>query len=144
MNSRLGRKGTVLTVTVLAATAIAGGALAAVVAHRSTTSTKIRVTETDYKLALSKRTAPAGRITFVVHNKGMTDHEFAVKGNGVHKGIRGLIAPGTTKSLTVTLKKGTYTLYCKLHISSGMKKAFKVGGGSSAATTTSGGGGGWG
>ena len=124
MNSRFGRRGTVLAVTVLAATAIAGGALAATVGHRSTTSTRITATERDYRIALSRRTAPAGRITFVVHNKGQTDHEFAVKGNGVRKHIRGVIAPGKTKSLTVTLKRGTYTLYCALHF--GMKKTLKV------------------
>jgi len=143
VTSTFGRKSTVFAVATLAATAIAGGALAAIVSHQSTTSTRIAVTERDYTIALSKRSVPAGRITFVVHNRSRTAHRFGVKGNGVSKSIRGVIAPGKTKSLTVRLKKGRYTVYCPIHVAQGMKTTLKVGGSTgSPGTTTSGGG--WG
>ena len=48
--------------------------------------------------------------------------------------------PGKTKYLTVTLAKGTYTVFCALHLSSGMKKTFYVGvtpPGTTTSTSTS-------
>ena len=142
MKSRIGKRGTVLlAVIVLAATAVAGGALATVAARHTATgtaaakTTKIVVTETDYAIALSKSSSvPVGTVKFVVHNTSATAHKFGVKGKGVNKLISGLIQPGKTKTLTVVLKKGTYTVSCKIHVSLGMKATLVVGG--AGATTT--------
>lgn len=136
MKSRLGRKGTVLAAVALAATAVAGGALAAIAAHGTTTTTKITATETNYKITLSRNTAPVGTIAFTVHNSSKTTaHKFGVKGNGISKSITGYVNPGQTKLLTVTLPKGTYTVYCALHASMGMKTTLKVGSGTGTTTT---------
>lgn len=126
MKSRRGRIGTVLIAAVLVATALAGGALAARMAHRTTAVTKIAVKEIDFKIVLKKHSFPKGKVTFVVHNAGATAHEFKVKGPGLSKRIPGNINPGATKKLTVTLRKGTYTLSCPLHLALGMKTTIKA------------------
>ncbi len=65
----------------------------------------------------------AGRYTFKVVDKSSA-HNFVLNGPGVkNKEITGLSAV-TTKSMTVTLKKGTYTFYCTPHPT--MKGTFKV------------------
>jgi len=138
MRSRLGKKGTVfLASIVLAAAAVAGGALAAFAAHStaSVVTTKVTVTQTDYALALSTTSVPLGKVKFVVHNSSSIAHKFSVKGKGVSASISGLIKPGKTKSLTVTVKKGTYKVWCSLHLKFGMK-AF-VGAGVTPPTTAS-------
>ena len=89
-------------------------------------------------------TAKAGKITFVVYNKGTVKHEFIVvktnrpagklplKGSVAKlTGVKGKlrpITPGTTKKLTLTLKPGKYVLLCNLagHYRAGQFKAFKV------------------
>jgi uncharacterized cupredoxin-like copper-binding protein len=145
MKRRHGRIWTVLIATVLVATAVAGGSLAAVMAHRTTATTKIAVNEVNYKIKLAKHTFKKGKTTFVIHNKSNTLHQFKIKGPGVSKEISA-INPGATKKLTVTLKKGKYVLSCPIHVSFGMKTTIKVGGASAGTggTTTGGGSGGWG
>lgn len=145
MKSRNGRIGTLLVVAVLAATALAGGALAAIAAQRSATVTTIKVTEKNFRIVLAKHSFTKGKFTFVIHNTSNTLHQFKIKGPGVSKMISA-INPGATKKLSVTLVKGTYTLSCPLHLSLGMKTTIKVGGAAGAGGTTTGGGGGstWG
>jgi uncharacterized cupredoxin-like copper-binding protein len=146
MKRRHGRIWTVLIATVLVATAVAGGSLAAVMAHRTTATTKIAVKEVDYKIKLTKHTFKKGKATLVIHNASHTLHNFKIKGPGVSKTISS-IKPGATKRLTVTLKKGKYVLSCPIHVAFGMKTTITVGGGSSTGggtTTGSSGGGGWG
>ena len=52
-------------------------------------------------------------------------HDFHLLGPGVNKVITTVPFKGT-KSVTVTLKKGTYTYQCDPHAASGMKATFKV------------------
>lgn len=153
MKSKHGRIGTVLVASILVAAALAGGALAAMVAHRSTATTKIPVTEKNYRIVLKKHSFAKGKVTFVVKNTSNTVHQFKISGPGLSKSIPGLINPGKTKTLTVTLKKGTYSITCPLHLSLGMKTSIKVGGaaatggggtGGTGGTTTSSGGSSWG
>jgi plastocyanin len=153
MQSRYGRKGTVLVAAILAATAVAGGALAAIAAHGSTASAVqiINVTETDYAIGLSQYTATPGYVKFVVTNQGAVAHKFGLTYGGVYHHVAGVIEPGTTKSLKVLLPKGKFTVFCKIHVASGMKALLTVakpGGTTSTTTTTTNptttGGGGWG
>lgn len=151
MKRRNRKIGTALVVCVLVATALAGGALAAIAAHRSATVTKIPVTEKNFRIVLKKHSFAKGKVTFVIHNKSNTLHQFKIKGPGVSKEINTINA-GATKKLTVTLRKGTYAITCPIHLSLGMKTSIKVGGasgtggsGGTGGTTTGGGGDGtWG
>ena len=137
MKSRWGRFGTVAAVAVLVGVALAGAAVAALVAHQSAKTMKVTVKEVDFKIILKKHTFAPGKVTFVVSNQGKSGHEFEIKGPGLNKRIPGVLNPGKTKSLTVTLKKGsTYTLLCPLHVSLGMKTTIHTTGGSGGGTTT--------
>jgi plastocyanin len=66
----------------------------------------------------------AGSYKITVNDKASI-HDFHLIGPGVNKLITTVPAVGT-KSVTVTLKKGTYTYRCDPHAASGMKGTFKV------------------
>jgi plastocyanin len=65
----------------------------------------------------------AGKYTIAVSDKSNI-HNFHLKGPGVNKQITTVPFVGT-KTVTVTLKKGTYTFVCDPH-STTMKGSFKV------------------
>jgi plastocyanin len=135
-----------MKILILAALALAGAAVAGVVAHASASKTTIRVTEREYKVGLSTTHAPAGAVRFEIKNTGKLAHALAISGAGVKTKTK-LIAPGKTGVLLVTLKKGAYSIWCPVpgHAALGMKATITVptaGGGGGGAVTTSGGGGG--
>jgi uncharacterized cupredoxin-like copper-binding protein len=136
-----------MKILLLAALALAGAAIAGVVAHASASKTTIRVTEREYKIALSATHAPAGPVRLEIKNTGKYAHELAISGAGVSKKTP-LIKPGKSAVLLVTLKQGAYSIWCPVpgHAARGMKAKLTAptaaGGGGGAATTTSGGGGG--
>jgi plastocyanin/mono/diheme cytochrome c family protein len=82
------------------------------------------------QLAFVQKTlaAKAGKVTFDFTNKAPVDHNFAIKGNGVHAGPSATINGGKTAKLTVTLKPGTYEYYCAVpgHEQAGMKGTLTV------------------
>jgi uncharacterized cupredoxin-like copper-binding protein len=114
----------ILSLLVLCA---AAGTLLFVVipAGASTTATTVRVTAKEYKFVLSRRSAPHGKVTFKVTNKGKFKHDFKIAGK---KTV--MLKPGKTAApLTVTLVKGkTYTYICTVpgHAQLGMKGKFKA------------------
>jgi plastocyanin len=133
--------------SVVFAALLGGAAAAGMAAHAASRTTRVTVTEREYKIGLTRRTFKAGKVTFVVQNRGKLAHEFEISGPGVSgKKIAGMIAPGKTRSLTVQLHGGTYKMWCPIHVAQGMKATIKVSGATVAGTTTSGGGsgGGWG
>jgi uncharacterized cupredoxin-like copper-binding protein len=141
-----------LMATVLAV-ALLGAAAAGVVAHASASSKTIAVTEKEYKITLTPKKATPGSVVFAVKNVGHYTHALAISGPGVATKKTALIKPGKTATLKVTLKAGTYTLWCPVpgHAAKGMKTKLTVPGatgGSTPTTTTdtgsSGGGGGGG
>ena len=104
---------------------------------------RVTATETEYKIVLSQTTLSPGTYTFVAMNKGHIGHSLEIDGPGVSdKRIGGTIPPGSSKTLTVTLGKGTYEVYCPVdsHKKLGMDTHVMVGGsaqGSSPASTGS-------
>jgi uncharacterized cupredoxin-like copper-binding protein len=68
----------------------------------------VNVQEKEYKITLSMRKVHHGTVTFAVKNVGKIAHNLAIQGGKKTPNI----APGKTGKLTVTLKKGVYTLYC--------------------------------
>jgi plastocyanin len=69
-------------------------------------------------------TLKAGSYKITVNDKANI-HNFHLLGPGVNKEITTVPAVGK-KTVTVTLKKGTYTYQCDPHASGGMKGTFKV------------------
>jgi len=93
-------------------------------AARSSTAqaTTVKVTAKEYKFTLSRKSAPHGKVTFKVTNKGVLKHDFKIAGK---KTIS--LKHGKTATLTVTLKKGKHPYLCTIdsHAKFGMKGVFK-------------------
>ena len=115
--------------------------------------TRIDVAMTTYKFALSKNSAPAGEITFHVHNDA-TDltHEMVIlktdlpadqlplnnegvvdeEGAGITHIDEVEVEPGQASDLSVNLEKGNYVMICnindnnEMHYQHGMYQAFTV------------------
>jgi uncharacterized cupredoxin-like copper-binding protein len=129
-------------IAALVVLAVAAGGAGAALALQS--STAVKVTEKEWGVKPLPVTAKAGKVTFSVKNIGHLSHEFlvlkttkpanklTVKGaTAVVTGQVGKIAtfkPGTTKTLTITLKAGHYVLICNLpgHYKAGQYANFTV------------------
>jgi len=72
--------------------------------------TTVQVQEKEFKITLSPTKVHAGTVTFVVKNVGKVSHNLTIQGGKATPNI----SPGGTSRLTVTLKKGSYTLYCSV------------------------------
>ena len=115
-------------VGVLAATvAVLVFALPALAASNAATASTVTVTlgkPSEFGIALSKKSVPAGKVTFKVTNKGAIEHDFKIGGK-VTKNLK----PGQSALLVVKLKKtGKSAFLCTLpsHAVAGMKGALKV------------------
>jgi plastocyanin len=95
----------------------------------------VTVTLSEWKMRLSQDTVPAGPVTIQVTNAGAMAHALQVVGPGVDKGTR-QVAAREVATLTVTLKPGTYELYCPLaegsHKMAGMTRTLVVTGAEAA------------
>jgi uncharacterized cupredoxin-like copper-binding protein len=71
----------------------------------------------------SSLTAKAGTVSLVMKNPSTAgmEHAIAIEGNGVNS-AGSTVEPGGTSTVTVTLKKGTYTFFCPVpgHRQAGM------------------------
>ena len=65
----------------------------------------------EWKVELSSSSITAGPVTFTVTNTGTIPHAFEVEGQGVEQETT-VIQPGSSATLTLTLKPGTYEAYC--------------------------------
>jgi uncharacterized cupredoxin-like copper-binding protein len=88
-------------------------------------ATKVAVSETEFKIEAASTSFKAGKITFQVKNAGKIPHDLAIKQTGDKTK---LIQAGGSAELTVTLKPGTYELYCTVpgHEAAGMKQNITV------------------
>jgi len=112
--------------SLVAVVAVAAASVFAVVAYAGSTratATTITVKASEFKFVLSKKSAKHGKITFKVTNKGHVSHDFKINGKKTK-----LLKPGQSASLTVTLKKGSFTYICTVpgHAAAGMKGTFKA------------------
>src|SRR5205823_3826821 len=84
-------------------------------------ATTVAVDETEFKITTASTSFKAGQITFQAKNVGKIPHDLAIKQRGYKLK---LIQPGGSAELTVTLKPGTYELYCTVpgHEVAGMKQ----------------------
>ncbi|HWG74195.1 MAG TPA: cupredoxin domain-containing protein [Acidimicrobiales bacterium] len=113
------------TTAALAAAAIATGPAGAA----ATKTTTVTATETDFHIALSKKTFTAGRYTFLAKNRGQTTHALEITGPGLSHATTKNFGPGQSAKLTVTLKKGAYDVFCPVpgHKQLGMNVNISVG-----------------
>jgi plastocyanin len=94
-----------------AAGLLLAGALAAALPARPGASVPVEARLSEWTIKLSEATVPAGPVTFTVTNGGTIPHAFEVEGGGTEKATP-LIQPGTSATLTLSLKPGTYEIYC--------------------------------
>ena len=87
----------------------------------------LTIGETEYKLTPSQGNAKAGSVTITAKNSGAIVHALAVQGNGVTK-TTGNIQAGSSATLKVNLKPGTYQMFCPIdgHKALGMKGTIVV------------------
>lgn len=90
--------------------------------------TTVRVTESEFSIALDRRSFRPGRYTFVIQNRGQVPHNLLINGPGAHSQASRLIAGGRAGSLTVTLRRGSYRLWCSVpgHDGAGMHTTITV------------------
>jgi uncharacterized cupredoxin-like copper-binding protein len=76
-------------------------------------TTTVTATETEYHIALSTTTYHPGTYKFTATNKGSFPHNLVINGPGV-SGVKtpDLLSAGESESVTVTLQKGTYDIFC--------------------------------
>lgn len=91
--------------------------------------TQVTVTETEYALNLSRTSFAPGTYTFTADNAGKVAHALEVEGPGVSEAKTKTIQGGEKASVTVTLKKGSYEMYCPVsgHKGLGMEQRIEVG-----------------
>ena len=115
----------VLITGLVAAVAVAAPSVGAgTTATRLTGVTGPGLTITLKKAGVKVKTLRAGKYTITVSDKSNM-HNFRLKGQGLNKQITALAFKGS-KTVTVTLKKGTYTYQCDPHVGQGMKGTFRV------------------
>jgi len=113
-----------LTAAVTVAAVAVGGAAATQVANGAAPKRplahtyKLSAKKTGLRFSVSTIHAKKGKITLKMSNPASFQHAIAV---GSHKGKT--VGKGGTSTVTVSLKKGTYTFYCPVpgHRAGGMK-----------------------
>jgi plastocyanin len=103
----------------------------------------IDVTLKDFSIGVASTGSLApGTYTFHVTNNGPTSHNLTVNGPGVSDKATPTFAAGGSMDLTVTLKNGTYELFCSVpgHKQLGMDTHLTVGSGGSGGAAAGGGG----
>ncbi len=111
-------------------------ALAAAPGHRAPTNpVAVSAKLSEWKVELSARTVAAGTVTFTIANDGTIPHAFEVEGQGIEQETA-VIQPGSSATLTLTLKPGSYEVYCPVgedsHKKLGMETRLTVVGAKSA------------
>ena len=113
---------TLLVVVIAGAAALSVAAVAL-----GATSLSLTASKTALKYNKKSLTAKPGKVTIVMKNPSALSHDIAVRGKGVKK-VGKTVGKGGTSSVTLNLKKGTYTFYCSVpgHEAAGMKGTLKV------------------
>ena len=88
--------------------------------------TAVAVTETEYKIDGLSATMKAGTYTFDVSNAGKFKHNLAINGPDVANVISDTFVGGASGKLTVTLKPGTYDVYCAIPTHRGKGKGMDM------------------
>jgi uncharacterized cupredoxin-like copper-binding protein len=112
-------------------------------------TSQVVATEVEFHITLSRASVKAGKVTFVIKNKGKLAHQFLIlrtklaanklpvkgstvvlsKAGSLIGGVAGAgVKPGTTKTVTISLSAGHYVLLCNIpaHYKAGQFAAFTV------------------
>jgi uncharacterized cupredoxin-like copper-binding protein len=116
-------KNRIVVLAITVATTALVLALPAGAKHQATTVTVTEGSPTEFTIKVSSKMLKAGAVTFKVTNKGNLPHDFQV---GTKK--TKLLSPGSSATLSVTLKKGKVPYLCTVsgHAAAGMKGTITV------------------
>jgi uncharacterized cupredoxin-like copper-binding protein len=117
------KKISVLGFAILAAVLLALPAGARQTTTRAATVGVTAGLPSEFKFKLSKASVPAGKVTFIVTNRGNLPHDFKIGGKKTP-----LLQSGKSARLVVTLKKGKASYFCTVsgHAVAGMKGVLTV------------------
>jgi uncharacterized cupredoxin-like copper-binding protein len=87
----------------------------------------VHVQLTEYAIEMPD-TLTAGTHSFTITNAGKVSHNFAIEGPGVSQKLASDLTRGDAAPMTVTLQRGTYTVYCPVdgHRGRGMSRTINV------------------
>lgn len=71
----------------------------------------VSVRLSEWSVTLTASTVAAGRTTFAISNAGSVPHALEIEGRGLERSSV-MLQPGQTDTLRVTLRVGSYELYC--------------------------------
>lgn len=92
-------------------------------------TTAVTATETEFHIALSMKSFSPGTYKFTAVDKGHLQHNLVINGPGVNQAkTAGLLSPGQSASVAVTLSKGSYDIFCGVpgHKAQGMNVEITV------------------
>ena len=94
----------------------------------SAVGTKVGVTEKEFSITLDRTSFSPGKYSFAIQNQGKYPHNLKISGPGVTSAGSSVMTGGQSGSLTVTLQKGTYQLWCGVpgHKDKGMATTITV------------------
>lgn len=95
----------------------------------SPAGTVVTAVETEFAIELSESSFSPGRYTFKVQNQGALPHDLTIQGPGVDQQATATLQAGQSGDLPVTLREGTYELWCSIdgHRGQGMEVTIQVG-----------------
>jgi uncharacterized cupredoxin-like copper-binding protein len=110
----------------IVAASVAAIAVPAGSAHteRAALVAQVKVSASEFKFVLNKKTARRGVVVFRVTNVGKVGHDFEIKGRKTK-----VLSPGKSATLRVTfLRKGHFPYKCTVpgHAAAGMKGVFTI------------------
>ena len=127
----VGAVAALLTLAACGGTSGGGGDGAAPTKSATATATgqPVSVVEKEFSISLTPAALTAGTYTFTVRNAGTFPHNLNIQGPGVDQQSSATVSPGQSATLTVTLQKGSYELWCSVdsHKERGMDLTLKVG-----------------
>jgi len=87
----------------------------------------VHVQLTEYAIEMPD-TLTAGTHPFTITNAGTMKHNFAIEGPGVQQKLASDLMRGDSAPMTLTLQKGSYTVYCPVdgHRGRGMQRTITV------------------
>ena len=128
-----------IAVTRNAAGLLLAGALVAAIPAPRGNPVPVSAKLSEWTIQLSVATVPAGPVRFTVTNGGSIPHALEVEGQGTEQETP-LIQPGASATLTLTLRPGTYEVYCPVgddsHKKLGMETHLKVVGAAGATRSS--------
>ena len=106
-----------------------GPTTSAAASSATAAGTPVGVTEREFSITLSQASLSPGSYTFTIQNQGRLPHNLNVQGPGVDTATSPTLSPGQSGTLSVTLRTGSYELWCSVpgHKDKGMDLTIKVG-----------------